>query len=405
MLQYNSNTIMRFKEKINYQRLERIMQNFFCSLGGGDEIGASCYFVCINGYNFIFDAGIRYTQSRRYPSLSSVGEFESMDTLNDLDGIFLSHSHSDHNGALPLLVSRLMKNREIICSEKTKISTMNQLNIVKNNPDLGEYSTYESINLDRCLEMLSEYPIEKRIDKKDYSFTLFHAGHVPGATMILLECQDKKVLYTGDFSNIDYPLTPKYVLPKIKDLDLLIINSTKLYKKSSRDIMSHTYKELNRILFETFQGTNNIIEVQKLNSGLEMAVFLGKTVKEGAWINKGIKIYVDSVIWDFLQAQEELLKTDFFDCISKVDKNIDHRDKNIVLALKGRGKFQGYKINSVPYSLHADFEGIKELIKKLKPKKTFVVHYDKESIKLNFLKDLKNDTEIKFIENEKIYNF
>lgn len=381
------------------------MENIFCSLGGGDEIGASCYFVCIGGYNFIFDAGIRYTENRRYPSLSSIDKIETMDTLNDLDGIFLSHSHSDHNGALPLLVSRLIKNREIICSEKTKISTTNQLNIVKENPGLGEYSTYESINIERCLEMLSGYPIEKKIDKKDYSFTLYHAGHVPGATMTLLECQGTKVLYTGDFSNIDYPLTSKYSLPKIKDLDLLIINSTKLYKKSSKDMLNYTYKELNRILFETFQGENNIIEIQKLNSGLEMAVFLGKIIKEGAWINKGIKVYVDSILWDFLQAQEELLKTDFFECISKINGDIDHKEKNIIITLNGKIRFKGYKVNSVPYSLHADFEGIKELIKKLKPKKTFVVHYAKESLKMNFLKDLKNDTEISFIENENIYNF
>ncbi|MGL6066317.1 MAG: MBL fold metallo-hydrolase [Cetobacterium sp.] len=381
------------------------MKNIFCSLGGGDEIGASCYFVCIGGYNFIFDAGIRYTEKRRYPSLSSVDKIDSMDTLNDLDVIFLSHSHSDHNGALPLLVSRLIKGKEIICSEKTKYSTINQLDIVKNNPGVGEYSTYESINIERCQEMLSGYPIDKKIDKKGYSFTLYHAGHIPGATMTLLECLNTKILYTGDFSNIDYPMTSKYSLPKVKDLDLLIINSTKLYKSSSKDSLNYTYKELNRILFETFNGENNIIEIPKLNSGLEMAVFLGKIIKEGAWINKGIKVYVDSIIWEFLQTQKELVETDFFDWIFKVDENINHKEKNIIIALNGKVKFKNYKTNSILYSLHADFNGIKELIKKLKPKKTFVVHYDKESLKMSFLKELKNDTELTLIENENRYNF
>lgn len=61
------------------------MADKFISLGGGNEIGASCYYLHCSGYNFIFDVGMRYESKRRYPSFSELSKIEEMDNLNDLD--------------------------------------------------------------------------------------------------------------------------------------------------------------------------------------------------------------------------------------------------------------------------------------------------------------------------------
>ena len=42
-----------------YREGEIKMKNYFKSIGGGNEIGASSYYVYCNGKNFLFDAGIR----------------------------------------------------------------------------------------------------------------------------------------------------------------------------------------------------------------------------------------------------------------------------------------------------------------------------------------------------------
>lgn len=94
--------------------------NKFISLGGGDEIGSSCYYLQCNGYNFLFDAGMRYENKRKYPSLSGLDKVKEIDSVNDIDCIFISHAHYDHNGALPLLVSKLYDKQEIVCTEYTK---------------------------------------------------------------------------------------------------------------------------------------------------------------------------------------------------------------------------------------------------------------------------------------------
>lgn len=378
------------------------MEGIFYSLGGGNEIGASCYFVSIEGYNFLFDAGVRNTIKRRYPSLSSLDKLDSIDTLNDLDAIFLSHCHSDHNGALPLLVSRLINNKEIICSEKTKVLTEMQLKIIKKNPNLEEYSIYEDISTERCIGMLSEYPLNKRIEKNNYVFTLFNAGHIPGAVMTLLECGDKKIIYTGDFSNKNHPLTSKYKIIGKRDLDLLIVNCTKVYGKSIDDILKKTYKDLNRVIYKIYMGKNSVIEVDKLNHGIEIYGFLKKSLEEGAWINKGIKIYVTLEIFKLISA---LKNAELLNNLRLLDSEINHDEKNIIICLKNQVIFKNYEINNIRYSLHADLNGIKELIKKLAPKKTFIVHYSGEDLDKTLFKDLKKVTQLTFVENDKLYNF
>ena len=130
------------------------MTGIFVSLGGGNEIGASCYYVHCNGYNFLFDAGIRYEDKRRYPSFSEILKLKEIDNFEDINCIFLSHAHYDHNGGLPLLASKLSSNKEIICTEYTKEFTKIQLNILKKHSGIPKYSIYEDICVDKALGML-----------------------------------------------------------------------------------------------------------------------------------------------------------------------------------------------------------------------------------------------------------
>lgn len=377
-------------------------KGYFYALGGGDEIGASSYLVELYGYNFLFDAGTRKVEKRQYPSFSTVGKNHGMDSLNDLDAIFLSHSHSDHNGAIPNLAKNLTQQKEIICSEKTKNLTKRQLEFTKKHEGIEAYSEKESIYTDKGIGMLKSYQEFERVEKGDYNFTLFPAGHIPGAVMTLLECNGKKILYTGDFSNHNYPLTSKYEIPKIKNLDLLIINSTNLGKKSSDKSMEHLYKELNRIVFSAFLGKKNIVNVDYLNHGMEIIAFLEEVLKKGDLRKKEITIYTDSEILELIKIIEDGDLN--FNNVKDINELKNKREPHIVVSYK-KNIFKEYEKNIIKYSLHADFDGIKEVIQKLKPKKTFIVHYPKDEITKTIFQKEKKITEITFVENEKEYNF
>lgn len=383
------------------------MADKFVSLGGGDEVGASCYYIHCNGYNFLFDAGIRYENKRRYSSFSEILKLEEIDSFEDINCIFLSHAHYDHNGGLPLLVSKLPSKKEIICTEYTKEFTEIQLNILKKHSGIPKYSIYEDICVDKAVGMLVPYPIEKKIERKGYSFTLYKSGHIPGAMMTLLEIEEKKILYTGDFSDKNYPLVEKYSLPDIKDLDLLIINGTNVFKKD--DTWETTWgsgeRKVKDLIKRIYLHEQLNIEVNQVNNGAELAILINNEIEKSAFKRMGITVLVDEPIEQIVRIIEKK-ENKKFENIECFDENSSLKNNGIYITLKKSTRLE--KINKIQlnYSLHETYEGIKELILKLKPKKTLITHYQgKENKEDILIKELKENgyKNCEYVINEKEY--
>lgn len=385
------------------------MRNIFKSVGGGNEIGASCYFLGCNGYNFIFDAGIRYESKRRYPSLSELLKGDIMDSFSELNGIFLSHGHYDHNGALPLLVSKLPSTKEIICTDYTKDFTEIQLNILKKHSGIPNYSMYEDILVDKAVGMLSPYPVEKKIERNGYSFTLYKAGHIPGAVMTLLEVERKKILYTGDFSDMSYPLVDSYSLPKIEDLDLLIINGTSVFKKDDRweTTWGSGESRVKDLIKRIFLYNQLNIEVNQVSNGVELAILINNELEKTDFKRMGITIFVDEPIAQMLEIIKRREGIEFVN-IKNFDERENLKNNGIYITLKKSIRLTKVRKIQLNYSLHESYEGIKELILRLKPKKTLITHYqEKENNTDILMEELRENgyENCEYVVNEKEYEF
>lgn len=386
------------------------MKNYFKSIGGGNEIGASSYYVYCNGKNFLFDAGIRNKERQRYPSFSELEKLETVDTLNDLNCVFLSHGHYDHNGALPLLATKMQGKKEIICSAYTKEFTNVQLNVLKKHKGIKSYSIYEDVMVDKVENMLSDYPVGEKIEKNGYDFTFYKAGHIPGAVMTLVEVEGTKILYTGDFSDKSYPLVSEYDLPEIKDLDLLIINSTSLSK--TEDSYEYTWGDrdgtFKKALKEVVLYNEVNIEVNQINNGIEIATLMAETLKNSDFNRLNIGIYVDEAIWQMMEIVYRL-SPDFKLDIKKIDyEKIGTGERGIYIALKKINKMTKMRKININYSIHESYNGIKDLILKCNAKKTLITHYNGESKNTSpLIEDLNKAgySNAVYVENEKLYEF
>lgn len=386
------------------------MKNFIKSIGGGNEIGASCHYLYCEGYSFMLDCGIRGVERRRYPSFSELLKLPTMDTLNDLDCVFISHGHYDHNGALPLLVSKLTGNKEIVCSDYTGDFTRIQLNILKKHMNMNSYSLYEDVMVDKAVGMLSTYPVGKKIEKNGYSFKFFRAGHISGAVMTLIEVNNKKILYTGDFSEKNYPMVEKYELPLIEDLDLLLVNGVNIWNKEDRweTTWGAGEKRLKEMVKTIILYKKINVEVQQVNNGIELAILLNNELEDSAFKRLGITIYVDEPIGKMLQVITGRSGESYPNIKIFSGKKLNPDEKAIYITFARYAIFKDVMKISVNYSLHESYAGIKELILKLKAKKTLVAHFaENKKENSSLLDDLKEEgyEKCEYIENDRIYEF
>src|SRR5215208_3893705 len=76
----------------------------FTALGGANEVGASCSLLQVAGRNILVDAGIRV--NRR--GAESLPDLEGLHRIagGRIDLILVTHAHTDHIGALPLVHAR-----------------------------------------------------------------------------------------------------------------------------------------------------------------------------------------------------------------------------------------------------------------------------------------------------------
>ena len=72
-------------------------------LGGAEEIGASCTLVEMEGHRILVDAGIRMgaAPGSHLPNLSI------LDEVGPPEEVLVTHAHTDHTGALPVLLPAL----------------------------------------------------------------------------------------------------------------------------------------------------------------------------------------------------------------------------------------------------------------------------------------------------------
>ena len=74
----------------------------FMALGGGQRVGASCYYMGLGNNHILLDCGIGYASGiKQNPVLNALLGVPGIYSLSQLSEIYISHAHLDHSGYLP----------------------------------------------------------------------------------------------------------------------------------------------------------------------------------------------------------------------------------------------------------------------------------------------------------------
>lgn len=210
-------------------------------LGGIREVGGSCIAVESNGEKVALDYGIK------------VGEKASNHFPQDFDLVVISHAHLDHSGNL-LKLSR--SKPVIVGSQMTRDVTVELLrDMIKIQHRKGNHFPYNRRDVNKIKK---SWWIRDAVALPGMTIRLYPAGHVAGARMTSVHAEGKEILYTGDFCLHDTEIlegTRMEDLPK--EPDGLVIEST--YGGTTRPPRSKLVNQLLKQIQNTIEREGNIL--------------------------------------------------------------------------------------------------------------------------------------------------
>jgi putative mRNA 3-end processing factor len=195
--------------------------------GGAQEVGKSCIELVSQDHRYVMDAGLKFKEH------GFEAPFQIFD-LPKIDGLFLSHAHLDHTGALPLF-----EHYNLICPIFATEQTKDLTNILlKDSYKIARirhlHPAYQKPDLKRVLKTTNIVQFNKQYNLGNIEFKFLNAGHIPGSAMILIKAEGKKLLYTGDFKlrstelmkGAGTELDQLIANGELKDIDVLISETT-----------------------------------------------------------------------------------------------------------------------------------------------------------------------------------
>lgn len=280
--------------------------NLFFPIGGGNEIGASSYFIQLNGVRFLLDSGIRLGADESFPRFTALVEQGILDGLWDLDAVLVSHGHLDHVGSLPVVVGEA-KEIPIYTTWPTKDIVEAQLKprrVDEAFVDIQVVNEFNEKRVQRVIENIVPTGWGQPIHIKDSQITFFPAGHILGGAMIYIETDSANVLFTGDFTPFDQMTVPGYRVPDNLEVDLLITESTYGYQETKHTNNVAAEREIFALKIEKcLEGNGNVlIPAFAIGRSQEIALILQSLIYEGKL--EPFTIYIDGLAQYFCEIYE-----------------------------------------------------------------------------------------------------
>ncbi|XP_061563420.1 cleavage and polyadenylation specificity factor subunit 3-like [Cololabis saira] len=190
-------------------------------LGAGQEVGRSCIILEFKGRKIMLDCGI-------HPGLEGMDALPYIDLIDpaEIDLLLISHFHLDHCGALPWFLQKTsFKGRTFMTHATKAIYRWLLSDYVKVSNISTDDMLYTETDLEDSMEKIETINFHEVKEVAGIKFWCYHAGHVLGAAMFMIEIAGVKLLYTGDFSRQEDRHLMAAEIPSVKP-DILITEST-----------------------------------------------------------------------------------------------------------------------------------------------------------------------------------
>ncbi len=207
------------------------------NLNPDTDIGASAWFVEIDGHRILLDAGMHPKREGR----AGLPDFKAVKDA-DLDAIAISHCHHDHVGALPVALRHfpkahvLMPELSYFIIERVLHNSVNVMTRQRDELGIREYPLYTHDELDDIAPRFQGFRYNREVEWASYNTTragfdsptleFFDAGHTLGSAGIMVRGKKETLFYTGDVCFHDQTILRAARFEDVK-ADVLILETTR----------------------------------------------------------------------------------------------------------------------------------------------------------------------------------
>ncbi len=279
------------------------------ALGGMGENGKNMYLIEVDERIFVLDAGLIYPKIDLYGIDAVVPNIDYLiENQNRIEGVFISHGHVDHIGALPYLLKNI----------RTRVyATPFTVSLIE------AHLKDDGINLKNC--KLIKVNTNKVLKFGNIKVNFFNVNHaLPEDAIITIETQDGLIVYATDF-NFSRSLNEKYKIDYEKLLELSKnkvlavmaesvgiqdVNRATNSEKFEAEIFNCLSKTHNNVFIATYST-----DVSRIQQIIKIAEALDKKV---AFFNrKGEQIVTTALKTKYLEIKDDTLVD--LDTINKQD--------------------------------------------------------------------------------------
>ncbi|TMP99432.1 MAG: MBL fold metallo-hydrolase [Verrucomicrobia bacterium] len=207
------------------------------NLNPATDIGASAWYVALEGHRLLMDAGTHPKHEGR----------ESLPLYNlirkeELEAIALTHCHHDHVGSLPVALRYfpkahvLMTELSYFIIERVLHNSVNVMTRQRDELDIKEYPLFSHDEVDEIAPRFQGFRYNREVEWAAYHKTraglpsptleFYDAGHALGSAGIMVRGQKETLFYTGDVCFCDQTILRGARFDDVK-ADVLILETTR----------------------------------------------------------------------------------------------------------------------------------------------------------------------------------
>jgi metallo-beta-lactamase family protein len=270
----------------------------FC--GAARTVTGSLHLFEHNKQKFLLECGLYQGHREEAERINSTFPFKP----KDIKAVILSHAHIDHSGNLPNLVRRGFSGpvyctaatkdiASLLLLDSAKIQESDYAYLNKKRKEKGlplKEPLYTQEDAENALQHFNTVGYKQSFEPVEgVKVTLYDAGHILGSSIVLVETDGKRILFSGDLGRNDMPIIKDPTV--IYDIDCLILEST--YGGRKHKSFGGMTDEFRKIIHEGKKRESKILIPAFAVERTQLLVTMLKNLYDDGDL-KNVPVYVDS---------------------------------------------------------------------------------------------------------------